>query len=54
MVKNIKKAHKGLKTGIKAIFSKNSTQGIKKREIWPERLFWQTNYFLAYAKVYNL
>ncbi len=33
MAKNIKKANKGLKTGIKAIFSKNSTQGIKTQKI---------------------
>lgn len=54
MAKNSKKADKCLKTLIKAIFSKNSPQGIKKQEIWSERLFWQTNYFLAYAVVYNL
>lgn len=54
MVKNIKRANKGLKMGIKAIFSKNSTQGIKKQKSWSKRLFWQTNYFLAYAGVYNL
>ncbi len=53
MPKKTQKAHKGLKTAVMALFAKNSTLGIKIPIFCINSVFWQTNYFLGYADIYN-